>query len=120
VRRRDFAAAAGAFLALAASAEAHALLEHARPAAGAVLNTAPSELRLSFSERVEPALCSVALADEAGHALALAAPVATAGARTLVARIDTTLAPGLYRVRWRAVSVDTHVTEGAFSFRIAP
>ncbi|HXU67333.1 MAG TPA: copper resistance protein CopC [Casimicrobiaceae bacterium] len=29
------------------------------------------------------------------------------------------LAPGTYRVVWRVVSVDTHVTEGDFTFDIA-
>ena len=30
------------------------------------------------------------------------------------------LAPGHYKVRWHVVSVDTHRTEGAFSFDIQP
>ena len=28
------------------------------------------------------------------------------------------LPPGTYRVRWHALSVDTHKTEGSFSFRV--
>jgi methionine-rich copper-binding protein CopC len=28
------------------------------------------------------------------------------------------LAPGSYRVRWHALSVDTHNTEGSFSFTV--
>jgi methionine-rich copper-binding protein CopC len=31
-----------------------------------------------------------------------------------------TLAPGQYRVEWRVVSVDTHVTQGDFAFRVVP
>ncbi len=30
------------------------------------------------------------------------------------------LAPGTYRVVWRVLSVDTHVTEGDFSFDVVP
>ena len=30
------------------------------------------------------------------------------------------LAPGQYRVVWRALSVDTHVTEGDFTFDVVP
>jgi methionine-rich copper-binding protein CopC len=26
--------------------------------------------------------------------------------------------PGTYRVKWRVLSVDTHATEGAFSFQV--
>jgi methionine-rich copper-binding protein CopC len=28
------------------------------------------------------------------------------------------LAPGTYKVHWRVLSVDTHTTEGNFSFRV--
>ena len=28
------------------------------------------------------------------------------------------LAPGSYKVRWHALSVDTHTTEGAFTFTV--
>ena len=30
------------------------------------------------------------------------------------------LAPGTYRVVWRVLSVDTHVTEGDFTFTVVP
>jgi copper resistance protein C len=30
------------------------------------------------------------------------------------------LAPGSYKVIWRVLSVDTHVTEGDYKFRVAP
>jgi methionine-rich copper-binding protein CopC len=29
------------------------------------------------------------------------------------------LTPGTYRVKWRVLSVDTHVTEGDFTFRVS-
>ena len=29
------------------------------------------------------------------------------------------LGPGTYRVKWRVLSVDTHVTEGDFTFRVS-
>jgi hypothetical protein len=30
------------------------------------------------------------------------------------------LVPGTYRVTWRVLSVDTHVTEGDFTFAVVP
>jgi hypothetical protein len=30
------------------------------------------------------------------------------------------LAPGTYRVTWRVLSIDTHVTDGDFTFDVAP
>jgi methionine-rich copper-binding protein CopC len=32
----------------------------------------------------------------------------------------TKLAPGIYKVVWRVVSVDSHVTDGDFKFTVAP
>jgi methionine-rich copper-binding protein CopC len=29
------------------------------------------------------------------------------------------LSPGIYKVSWRVVSVDTHATDGTFTFTIA-
>jgi methionine-rich copper-binding protein CopC len=38
---------------------------------------------------------------------------------TIVATTVSSLAPGIYRVVWRVVSVDTHVTEGDFTFEVS-
>ena len=120
MQRRVFLFAAGAFLALAGPAAAHAMLVRAIPAVGADVRDAPTELRLRFSERVERALCSITLADAAGHALGLGALALAPDGFTLIAPIRSGLGPGFYRVHWRAVSVDTHVTSGDFSFRVTP
>ena len=45
--------------------------------------------------------------------------VDSSDASVLTAGVPT-LAPGTYRVQWRVVSVDTHVTEGDFTFEIKP
>jgi len=42
-----------------------------------------------------------------------------AASRTLLRVPLKPLAPGTYRVKWRVLSVDTHVTEGDFTFRVA-
>ncbi|HYA71564.1 MAG TPA: copper resistance protein CopC, partial [Roseiarcus sp.] len=38
----------------------------------------------------------------------------------LIAKVVKTLPPGVYTVTWRAVSVDTHKTQGSFSFTVKP
>ncbi len=106
-----------AIIGFAAPAFAHAFLEHAAPAAGATLATAPKQVALAFSEQLEPTFSGVTVADsanqdvEAGHAV-------VAGESMSVALKP--LAPGTYRVTWHAVSVDTHRTEGAYSFTVKP
>ena len=116
MRRRAFLiVSAAAFAALAA---AHAMLAHAEPAVGATVHGDITVLRLRFTERIEPALCRLTLVHD-GRETALADLAAEGDGRILAAHVAR-LAPGAYTVRWRAVSVDTHVTEGDYSFTVAP
>jgi hypothetical protein len=109
-----------AFALAATSAFAHAQLEQAVPAVGGTV-APPSEIRLKFSEGVEPHFCTVALSAEGGGAVSLGAPsLDPADPSVLIAKIGKTLAPGLYTVTWHAVSVDTHKTQGSFSFTVKP
>ena len=106
-------------LALAAGqAFAHAHLEQATPAVGGTVDP-PTEIRLEFSEGVEPKFCKVTLTAPGGKAIPLGTPKAegTDGA-VLVTPVTGPLAPGEYKVHWRAVSVDSHHTEGSFGFTV--
>ncbi|HVV33102.1 MAG TPA: copper resistance protein CopC [Vitreimonas sp.] len=111
---------ASAFFALATPAFAHALLARAEPAVGATVHGQITTLRMRFTERIEPTLCRVTLVDAANHDIPVAALAAEGDGRILAAHITTPLAPGIYHVCWRAVSVDTHITEGDYSFTLAP
>src|ERR1700678_936136 len=92
---------------LGASAEAHAFLDHAEPRVGSSVPTAPPELSLSFTQNLEPAFSSVEVSDANGARVDLGKPRFSAS----VMRVGLKpLAPGTYRVRWRALSVDTHTT----------
>jgi methionine-rich copper-binding protein CopC len=105
---------------LAPSAAAHATLEQASPRVGATIGTAPREIRLVFSEGVEPALCRVTLTGRDGRARALGTPHTAPGdRRTLIVEVSESLAPDAYKVAWRVVSVDSHTTQGDFSFVLA-
>jgi methionine-rich copper-binding protein CopC len=118
-RRSFFALTAGAFFALAGSAAAHAMLSRAEPAVGATVRGPVTAVRLRFSERIEPALCRITLETANGHSIAAHDLTAEESGRVLVGQTPP-LAAGTYRVRWRAVSVDTHVTEGDYVFTVAP
>jgi copper transport protein len=101
------------------SISAHAHLERSDPAAGARLNVAPSVIRLWFSEAPELALSTVTLVDSLGATVALrAAEQGPDGPRSVQYAIAGALAPGLYRVRWRAVPADGHPSSGSFAFRV--
>lgn len=101
------------------AAPAHAFLQRTAPTVGATVDMAPKRLRLWFSERLEGAFSRVAIVDAKGRSVAAAAMhLASGDSRELVVELEP-LSPGTYHVRWRAVSVDTHVTQGSFEFTVA-
>jgi methionine-rich copper-binding protein CopC len=104
----------------ATAAFAHAQLDHASPPVGGAVS-APSELRLSFTEGLEPKFSGLTLTAADGGAEALG-PVGVdpSDAKTLVVKVAKPLAPGVYTVKWHAVSVDTHHTQGSFEFTVKP
>ena len=101
-------------------AVAHAFLDHATPAVGSVVHAVPSEVRLWFTQRLEPAFSVVRVLDGNGKRVDQGdAKVEGADASILLVSLPK-LTPGEYRVTWRVLSVDTHVTEGDFTFNVAP
>jgi copper resistance protein C len=75
---------------------------------------------LTFSEGIEPRFSRIELATSDGRAIATGPAVRDpADDKQLVLALRP-LAPGRYRVSWHVVSVDTHRTEGEFSFTVGP
>lgn len=95
---------------------AHAMLEQASPSAGAVLSAAPKEIVLEYSEPLEPAFSNAEVRDSEGASVVARTEIS---GKTIHVVLKP-LAPGLYRVIWHAVSVDTHRTQGAYSFTVKP
>ena len=94
---------------------AHAFLDHASPLVGSTVRAAPHEVTLTFTQNLEPAFSSVEVLDANGARVDQGK--AQTSANTMRVGLKP-LAPGSYKVRWRALSVDTHTTEGAFSFHV--
>src|SRR5580700_192493 len=96
-------------------AQAHAFLDHADPRVGSTVQTAPHELSLSFTQNLEPAFSTVEVRDANGARV----DQGKAQISVDVMRVGLKpLPPGTYKVHWRALSVDTHTTEGSFSFQV--
>jgi methionine-rich copper-binding protein CopC len=96
------------------AARAHAFLDHANPRVGSTVRTAPHEVTLWFSQKLEPSFSSAQVRDASGARV-------DQGARAEGMQIHVSvkpLPPGTYRVRWKVLSVDTHTTEGSFTFRV--
>jgi hypothetical protein len=101
-----------------AAACAHAFLDHAVPPVGGTVAAAPTEVRLYFSEAVEALFSGAELATTAGQPIATPRATVAAGDKTQLILKLPPLQPGKYRVHWHVVSVDTHRTEGDFTFEI--
>jgi methionine-rich copper-binding protein CopC len=100
------------------SAPAHAVLDRTDPRAGVSVKTAPSQVKLWFTGALEPAYSRVQVLDAAGKRMDLGdGGVDTANPALLRVSVPA-LVPGTYRVVWHVLSVDSHVTEGQFSFQV--
>jgi methionine-rich copper-binding protein CopC len=109
-----------ATVAVTMTADAHAFLNQAVPPVGGAVPASPKEIRLTFSEGVEPRFSGIELATIDGRTIATG-PVATApGDDKQLVLVVPLLAPGRYRISWHVVSVDTHRTEGEYTFTVGP
>ena len=99
---------------------AHAFLERAVPAVGSSIHTSPTELKLWFTQRLEPAFSKVRVVDGGGKQVDSGDARVDATDGVLLRVSLPRLAPGTYRVTFRVLSDDTHVTEGDFTFDVAP
>lgn len=97
---------------------AHARLTSSSPADGAVLDAAPTEIRLTFSERPSVAVASVVLVVGSDSIHLSPVSVDTADRKTVIAPVSRALRPGVYQVVWRVASRDGHPIRGAYSFVI--
>ena len=105
-----------AMLVISGAAFAHAMLKQSSPDAGSTVAEPPREVALTLSDNVEPAFSRIEVTDTGGARvdegkLAVSGNTMRVGLKPL--------SPGSYRVHWRAVSVDTHKTEGSFTFNVS-
>jgi copper resistance protein C len=107
-------------LAIASVAGAHAFLDHATPAVGSEVHGSPAQVKLWFTQPLEPAFSRVQVLDGGGHRVDKGDVHVDRADPTLLEVSVPPLGPGEYRVAWRVLSVDTHVTEGDFTFDVAP
>jgi methionine-rich copper-binding protein CopC len=107
---------AGIFNAVPAFAHAH--LREATPAADSTV-AAPTQVSISFSEAVEPKFSTVVVTDAAGTRVDANDLHIVDGNAKVVAIGLKPVKAGVYTVDWHATSVDTHKTEGKFSFTVA-
>lgn len=115
------AVAVGAGVVLPSSASAHAYLIKTVPAASGVLDVPPPTVQLTYDEAVEPKFAIISVTNAIGKQ-ETAGPVnrSPASPDTLVVALRPHLSEGWYLIYWRAISVDGHPVQGAFTYAVGP
>ena len=96
-------------------ASGHASLDHAEPRVGNTVASPPHEVTLTFTQKLEPAFSTITVTNAAGQR------IDSGKARVSGSQMSISLKPGgsgTYHVNWRVLSVDTHTTDGSFTFQV--
>lgn len=97
---------------------AHAGLVKSAPGRQATLASAPARVQLWFNERLEGHFCTLSVWNQEGKQVDQGdVEVTTADPKQVSVGLPP-LAPGTYRVKYRVLSVDSHIVESEFSFTI--
>ena len=96
-------------------AHAHAFLDHASPLVGSTVASAPREVSLTFTQNLEAAFSSVEVTGPNGARVDAGKPQISGNTMHVGLKAA---GPGTYHVRWHALSVDTHKTDGSFTFTV--
>ena len=111
---RRLALVALAALAFPAAASAHATLRSTTPSFRSELKQGPSVIRLKFDQQVKVLPRSIRVLNGVGKNFAGAA---RADGTDVVAHVRH-LKLGAYTVRWQAISADSHVVSGVWTFGV--
>jgi copper resistance protein C len=99
----------------AATAYAHAHLQRSEPRDGGTVTTAPDQIALWFTENLEPAFSGAEVLDAQGNRVDQGEPHISEATMRIGLKA---LPPGMYKVNWHVMSVDTHKTNGTLSFQV--
>jgi copper transport protein len=106
-------------LVMAVPADAHANLTRSFPTANSTLSKAPAEIRLWFTEPLEPRYSRITLLNTNGDDVSTAPSLVDPADSHQMALVPGELPDGVYTVSWRTLSsADGHVTQGSFTFGV--
>ncbi|HUA68061.1 MAG TPA: copper resistance CopC family protein [Candidatus Saccharimonadales bacterium] len=99
-------------------ARAHAFLNHALPKVGSTVKNSPPEVKIWYTQEVEPAFSSIEVQNAQGKEVDKKDVHVDIKNKSLLEVSLPKLPPGTYTVTWHVVSVDTHRTQGRFQFTV--
>jgi copper resistance protein C len=105
-------------LSMPGAAFAHAFLDHAEPAVGSDIIQPPGEVKIWFTQTLEPAFSSIQVFDSNGNQVdSKDSHLDASDGKLLIVSLPP-ISPGEYTVIWSVVSTDTHHTHGDFKFTL--
>ena len=99
------------------SAWAHSFPEQETPSAGATLNEPPPRVIIEYDAPIEKWFASLKVLNSAGPNVAQGPPEVSPDGGKLTIPVNK-LPPGEYTVQWSVVCIDTHHTQGSYSFTV--
>ena len=99
-------------------ASAHSFPESETPSAGETVASPPSEVTINFDAPIEKLFAKLEVTGADGKNEAAGAPQISDDGRHLTVKVAS-LKPGDYTVKWAVVGIDTHHTEGSYTFSIS-
>ena len=99
-------------------ASAHSFPEKETPSAGQKVASPPPEVVIDFDAPIEKLFAKLEVTGADGQNLAAGAPQVSDDGRQLSIKVGA-LKPGDYTVKWAVVCIDTHHTEGSYTFSVA-
>lgn len=118
MRRLALISLAPLFLLLAAGeATAHAMLDRAEPRVGNKIESAPHQVTLWFTQKLEPAFSTITVTGPNGQRVDAGKARVSGNQMSVLLRSG---GAGTYHVNWRVLSADTHKTDGSFTFQVGP
>jgi copper resistance protein C len=106
------------FFVIPSRAWAHAFLDHAEPKVGSSITNSPTEIKIWFTQELEPVFSTVEVQNASGQEVDKKDAHLDDKNKSLFIVSLPPLPNGTYTVTWHAVSVDTHRTQGSFEFTI--
>ena len=96
-------------------ASAHAFLDHAEPRVGNTVAAAPHQVTLWFTQKLEAAFSTITVTNAAGERVDTGKTRVSGNQMSISLRSG---GAGTYHVTWHVLSVDTHTTDGNFTFQV--
>ena len=105
-------------VAAASTGWTHSFPEEQTPSAGQTLSVAPPMVSIKYDAPIEPLFSKLEVVDGAGNSLDADQPQVSSDGFVLSVKLKP-LQPGEYTVKWAVVCIDTHHTEGSYTFSVA-